>query len=165
MIMKRFLTAAKHMCRKEGYCKSKKKECFRFGNPYVHNRVVSHYRRGNTDLQIILDPHACIENMVKYCTKSEKGSSDLNGLFKYVILHVNKHDNPTKQLKKLMLKTVSGKRDLGKCEVSRLLLSEPLYSSYFQYVNICLDLKDFNNCYVAVIGIVFVQIKVKIMLF
>ena len=39
------------------------------------------------------------------------------------------------------LKTVAGKRDLGQCEVSRLLLSEPLYSSSFEYVVLPLDLK------------------------
>ena len=40
-----------------------------------------------------------------------------------------------------MLKTVSGKRDLGQCEVSRLLMSEPLYSCTFEFVVLCLDLK------------------------
>ncbi len=39
-----------------------------------------------------------------------------------------------------MLKTVSGKRDLGQCEVSRLLLSGPLYSSSFQYITQSLEL-------------------------
>jgi len=37
------------------------------------------------------------------------------------------------KLRSCMLKTVAGKRDLGQCEVSRLLMSEPLYHSSFEY--------------------------------
>ncbi len=40
-----------------------------------------------------------------------------------------------------MLKTVSGKRDIGQCEVSRLLMSGPLYHSSFSYITQCLDFK------------------------
>ncbi len=40
-----------------------------------------------------------------------------------------------------MLKTVAGKRDLGQCEVCRLLMSEPLYSCTFEFIVLCLDLK------------------------
>jgi hypothetical protein len=39
-----------------------------------------------------------------------------------------------------MLRSISGKRDLGQCEVSRLLLSEPLYHCSFTYVYQSLDL-------------------------
>ena len=38
-----------------------------------------------------------------------------------------------------MLRSV-GKRDIGQCEVSRLLFSEPLYSSTFSYVSQNLEL-------------------------
>ena len=41
-----------------------------------------------------------------------------------------------------MLKSVSGKRDLGQCEVSRLLMSEPLYSSSFEYITLSLEFKQ-----------------------
>ena len=41
-----------------------------------------------------------------------------------------------------MLKTVSGKRVLGQCEVCRVLLSEPLYSSSFEFITLSLDLKQ-----------------------
>ena len=44
-----------------------------------------------------------------------------------------------------MLKTVAGKRDLGQCEVSRLLMSEPLYHSSFEYVTQSLELNKTNE--------------------
>jgi hypothetical protein len=39
-----------------------------------------------------------------------------------------------------MLKSIANKRDIGQCEVSRLLLSEPLYSSSFEFVTISLKM-------------------------
>ena len=48
-------------------------------------------------------------------------------------------DNPHTKIRSLMLRTV-GKRDIGQCEVSRLLMSEPLYHSSFTYVSQSLDL-------------------------
>jgi hypothetical protein len=44
-----------------------------------------------------------------------------------------------------MLKTVAGKRDLGQCEVSRLLMSDPLYHSTFEYVTQSLNLNQSNE--------------------
>lgn len=66
----------------------------------------------------------------------------MNDLFKSVILHTTEEDNPTSKLRALMLKSVSGKRDLGQCEVSRLLLSEPMYSSSFEYFVVSIELKQ-----------------------
>ena len=40
----------------------------------------------------------------------------------------------------LMLKSNASKRDLGQCEVSRLLMSESLYHSSFNYLTINTDL-------------------------
>ena len=56
-------------------------------------------------------------------------------------MHTNEDDNPITKLRALMLKSVSGKRDLGQCEVSRLLMSEPLYSSSFEYITLSLEFK------------------------
>jgi hypothetical protein len=50
-------------------------------------------------------------------------------------------DNPLTKLRSLMLRTVC-KRDIGQCEVSRLLFSEPLYHSTFDYVSQSLDLSS-----------------------
>ena len=40
-----------------------------------------------------------------------------------------------------MLQSI-GKRDIGQCEVCRLLMSEPLYSSSFEYTTQKLDFKE-----------------------
>ena len=97
----------------------------------IHNRIMVHNWRGNMDIQIILDQAAAINYMAKYISKGEKAGSGLNALYKSVLEHTCDEDNPTKKLRALMLKSVAGKRDLGQCEVSRLLMSEPMYSSTF----------------------------------
>ena len=78
--------------------------------------------------------------MVKYVTKEEIAGNWLSELYNSVILHSDDADSPTKNLRSLMLKSVADKRYIGQCEVSRLLLSEPLYSSSFEFVNISLKL-------------------------
>jgi len=108
----------------------------------IHSRIVAHNWRGNVDMQIILDQQAAVNYMVKYITKGEKAGNGLSELYKSVILHTSDDDNPKSKLKSLMLKTVSGKRDLGQCEVCRLLMSEPLYSSSFEFITISLELKQ-----------------------
>jgi hypothetical protein len=108
----------------------------------MHNRLVAHNWRGNVDMQIILDQHACIAYMVKYTTKAEKAGSSLLDLYKTVINNAKEDDNPVTKLRSLMLQSVSGKRDIGQCEVCRLLSSEPLYSSTFEYVKYSLELNQ-----------------------
>jgi hypothetical protein len=39
-----------------------------------------------------------------------------------------------------MIHLIAGNRDIGQCEVSRLLFSDPLYHSTFNYVNQSSDL-------------------------
>ena len=100
------------------------------------------------DMQIILDQAAAIAYMVKYATKSEKAGASLNDLYKSVIKFSDDNDNSITKIKSLMLKTVAGKRDIGQCEVCRLLNSEPLYSSTFKYVTQSLELtqsKELNE--------------------
>jgi hypothetical protein len=162
----------RHVCRLEGYCKSKKcdNKC-RFGYPFqiepvsrieftetensvratvlcmrndpfmnVHNRVICHTWRGNVDMQIILDHHAAVNYMVKYATKSEKAGTNYTQVMKDVIGRATEEENPQTKIRSIMLKSIAGKRDLGQCEVSRLLLSEPMYHSTFNYVNLSTDL-------------------------
>ena len=114
----------------------------------MHNRLICENWAGNVDMQIILDQAAAISYMVKYATKAEKAGSSLNDLYKSVVLYAKEDDSATTKLRSLMIKSVSGKRDLGQCEVCRLLLSEPLYSSTFEYVTQSLELKqskELNN--------------------
>ena len=106
----------------------------------IHNRVIAANWRANVDMQVIIDARAAIEYMVKYVGKGEKSSNRLNDVFNSVISHASDGDNPITKLRSLMLKSVGGKRDLGQCEVSRLLLSEPLYSSPFEFVTVSLKL-------------------------
>ena len=160
----------RHVCRPEGYCHSTKKDGCRFDYPFelceashieftetgnsvkahiylkrndsylnVHNQLILSNWCANVDMQIILDQAAAIAYMVKYATKAEKAGKSLNDLYRSVILYANDDDNVTTKLKSLMLQSL-GKRDIGQCEVCRLLMSEPLYSSSFEYATQSLDL-------------------------
>jgi hypothetical protein len=161
----------RHTCKLEAYCKSKNNACrfgfpFKLENTTrlefsetnksvkaeiklkrndqylnTHNILTELCWQGNTDMQIILDEHAAISYMVKYAAKGEKAGSNLQEIYKTVIKHSKVEDNPISRLRALMLKTVSGKRDLGQCEVSRLLMAGNLYSSTFEYISQSLELK------------------------
>jgi len=50
-------------------------------------------------------------------------------------------ENPISKLRSIMIKSVAGKRDIGQCEISRLLMSQPLFHSSFNYVTISTDLE------------------------
>ena len=93
-------------------------------------------------MQINLDQEAAISYMVKYATKTEKTGHSLKDLYKSIIFNSKENDNPNSKLRSLMLKSVAGKRDLGRCEVCRLLFSEPLYHSSFEYVTQSLELNQ-----------------------
>ena len=81
--------------------------------------------------------------MVKYATKSEKAAGNsFKQLYNDIIGTATEEDNPQSKLRSLMLRSIAGKRNLGQCEISRLLLSEPLYHSSFNYVNLCTDLNN-----------------------
>jgi hypothetical protein len=68
-------------------------------------------------------------------------------LFDDIIKDTTPETDPKGRLKSLMINQVAGKRDLGQCEVSRLLLSEPLYHSTFTYIsqNLDLDNREINT--------------------
>jgi hypothetical protein len=106
----------------------------------VHNRLICQNWRGNVDMQIILDQHAAINYMVKYATKGEKAGDSLSKLFYDIIGSSSEEDNPTTKLRSLMLKSIAGKRDIGQCEVSRLLFSDNMYHSSFSYISQTTDL-------------------------
>ena len=113
----------------------------------IYNRTICNEWRANIDMQIILDHSAAIHYMVKYITKGEKAGKMLTNLFKDVCNNSKEEDNPQTKLRSLMIKQICGKRDIGQCEVSRLLMSEPLYHSDFKYVSISTDLDSREiNC-------------------
>ena len=100
----------------------------------MHNRSICHCWRGNVDLQIILDQNAAVNYMVKYATKSEKTGKTLKQIYKDIISPCTENDNANSKIRSLMIHSVAGNRDIGQCEVSRLLFSDPLYHSTFTYV-------------------------------
>ena len=100
----------------------------------MHNRMVCHNWRGNVDLQIILDQNAAVNYKVKYATKSEKVGKTLKQIYNDVISNCTNDDNPSSKIRSLMIHLVAGNRDIGKCEVSRLLFSDPLHHSSFTCV-------------------------------
>jgi hypothetical protein len=111
-----------------------------------HNRLICHHWRGNVDMSIILDKHRATSYMVKYATKGEKAGKALTQTFKDVIGPAAFDENPTSKLRSIMIRSVAGKRDIGQCEISRLLMSQPLYHSSFSYVTISteLDKREIN---------------------
>ena len=90
----------------------------------MHNRIICQNWCANVDMQIILDQAAAIAYMVKYATKAEKAGSSLTDLYRTVILNAKEDDNTLTKLRSLMLKTVTGKRDLGQCEVNTIKKSK-----------------------------------------
>ena len=108
-------------------------------------RIISENWSTNIDFQIILDQAAAISYMVKYASKAERAGISLNDLYQPVILNSDQNDNPASKLRSVMLKKVSGKLDLGQCEVCRLLMSEPLFFSTFEYVTQSLELTQFKE--------------------
>jgi hypothetical protein len=118
----------------------------------MHNRSICHNWRGNVDLQIILDHRAAIDYMVKYATKSEKTGKPLQQIYHDIFSTCNDDDNPNTKVRSLMIHLIAGNRDLGQCEVSRLLFSDPLYHSTFTYVmqssdlyNKGININEINN--------------------
>lgn len=111
-----------------------------------HNRLICHHWRGNVDMSLILDRHRAISYMVKYATKGEKKGQALSQAFKDVITYTGEEDYPKSKIRSLMIKHIAGERDIGQCEVSRLLMSEPLYHSSFEYVTVCTNVntKEIN---------------------
>ena len=65
-----------------------------------------------TDIQVILDYHACIEYLCKYAAKGEPRSNMLKNTFNSVVRNLNSSADSLKAMKKIMIKTL-GERDFG----------------------------------------------------
>lgn len=106
----------------------------------VHNPIMCQGWRANVDLQVIVDKEAAINYMVKYASKGEKAGRNLVHLYKSTFDNATSADNPASRLRSLMLRTIATQRDLGQCEITRLLLSNKLHHSTFTYVTVSLDI-------------------------
>ncbi|EPZ36338.1 hypothetical protein ROZALSC1DRAFT_29659 [Rozella allomycis CSF55] len=59
----------------------------------IHNRLQHHHWRANVDMQIILDKHAAIRYMVKYASKGEKESGQLQDVYNTVKRNAKEDDS------------------------------------------------------------------------
>ena len=107
------------------------------------SRVNRHHKiqllgwRGNCDIQLIIDPYACVEYLAKYASKAEKMSAIVNSTFKTVVNMSNCFDSKS-AVRKLMIKSV-GERDMGIQEVMHCIMSLKFVSSTFNVIFISLD--------------------------
>ena len=108
----------------------------------MKKRLICQHWRANVDMQIILDVQSAISYMVKYATKGEKAGASMNQIFRDVIGKADVTDNANTKFRSILLKSIAGTRDIGQCEVTRLILGDPLYHSSFTYVKQSLDLYE-----------------------
>ena len=108
-----------------------------------HNPLMSTFWGANTDLQVIVDPKACLQYCLKYTTKGET----LGEAAKSIISDLTPQDwNPPdlgevgdnrKMLRKLMIRA-AGKRDWSKAEAAGLLMKTPLVHCSHDFVSVML---------------------------
>ena len=67
--------------------------------------------RANTDIQLIIDQHACVEYLAKCASKAEKISSIARDAFIHVMNNVTNTTSPETVIRRLMLRCV-GERDI-----------------------------------------------------
>lgn len=94
--------------------------------------------RGNCDIQVIIDYHACIEYLCKYDAKGEPRSPMLKDTFNAIMKNVKPDSNPQKAMKKVLIRTF-GDRDFSAQETMHLLLSLKLHSTSFRVLPVNLN--------------------------
>ena len=94
-----------------------------------HQRLQLQGWRANCGIQMVTDYHACLEYLTKYASKGESRSAVFKKALN-TVMHNTSNTEPTKIMKKLMLKTL-GERDFFAQETMHHLLSLKLYSSSF----------------------------------
>ena len=94
--------------------------------------------RANCDIQVVIDYHACIEYLVKYASKGEPRSPVLKQAFTFVMRTCSINNNPTKLIKKAIMKSL-GQRDFSAQEIMHHLMSLKLVSSSFHVVPVNLN--------------------------
>ena len=78
--------------------------------------------RANCDIQVVIDYHACIEYLVKYASKGEPRSPVLKQAFTFVMRTCSINNNPTKLIKKAIMKSL-GQRDFSAQEIMHHLVT------------------------------------------
>ena len=87
---------------------------------------------------MVIDYHACVEYLSKYACKGEPRSQLLKHVFSSIVHNCTKDTNPTKLIKKVIMKSL-GQRDYSAQEVMHHLLSLKLVSSSFKVVPVSLN--------------------------
>lgn len=103
-----------------------------------HQRIQLQGWRANCDIQVVIDYHACVEYLSKYASKGEPRSQLLKHVFSSIVRNCTKDTNPTKLIKKVIMKSL-GQRDYSAQEVMHHLLSLKLVSSSFKVVPVSLN--------------------------
>ena len=124
---------------KDGTSKYKAKEITKRNDGRLNNHQCLQLQgwRANCDIQVVIDYHACVEYLAKYASKGEPGSPVLKQAFNS-IMHSCKNSNPTKLIKKVIMKSL-GQRDFSAQETMHHLMSLKLVSSSFNVVPISLN--------------------------
>lgn len=94
--------------------------------------------RANCDIQVVIDYHACVEYLAKYASKGEPRSPVLKQAFNSLVKTCNNNSNPTKVMKKVIMKSL-GQRDFSARETMHHLMSLKLVSSSFNVVPVSLN--------------------------
>ena len=103
-----------------------------------HQRLQLQSWRANCDIQVVIDYHACVEYLAKYASKGEPRSPVMNLAFNSIVRNCNNNSNPTKVIKKVIMKSL-GQRDYSAQETMHHLMSLKLVSSSFNVVPISLN--------------------------
>ena len=103
-----------------------------------HQRLQLQGWRGNCDIHVIIDMHACLEYITKYAAKGEPKSPVLKQVLNSVIKNVDNTSSPNRLIKKIMMKSL-GERDFSAQETMYHLMSLKLYSSSFNVLTVDLE--------------------------
>ena len=87
---------------------------------------------------MVIDYHACVEYLSKYASKGEPRSHVLKHVFSSIVRNCTKDTNPTKLIKKVIMKSL-GQRDYSAQEVMHHLLSLKLVSSSLKVIPVSLN--------------------------
>ena len=111
-----------------------------------HQRLQLQGWRANCDIQVVIDYHACVEYLAKYASKGEPRSLVLKQAFNSIMHSCKNNSNPTKLLKKVIMKSL-GQRDFSAQETMHHLMSLKLVSSSFNVVPISLNQESIKTLY------------------
>ena len=97
--------------------------------------------QANCDTQLLISPHAYLEDLAKYAAKVDKVSSIACDVFGKVGGHVTNNSSGKLVAKKLFIKAI-GERGMEIQDVIHQILSLKLYNSLFKVQTISLENSD-----------------------